>query len=145
MDNIYIEILRYGSERINQGVTFNQVLNHLKEKGFQIDGLYKNYLGIWFFTNFYSHPASHSAFKIVRGELAADQMNLIYFDGICRMTGDAYMNYMDYVELKEAREASSKAHAASRKAIRIAIWALSISGILALGSLIFQALGYFVI
>lgn len=50
--NIYIEVLKYGAENLNRGVTYKEVIRHLGGKAPQGD--FELYFNNWFYDNFHS-------------------------------------------------------------------------------------------
>ena len=140
-DNIYIEMLRYGSQKMKEGDSYNEVKDYLLKKGVDLNEYNEDSIKLWFCRSFYHVQATYNAERVLRGETTNGKFNLVFsqhLDDKVSLMGHAYMEYMDYVELKEAREASSQAHKAARKSIRIATWALGITALLALGSLMLQ-------
>ncbi|MFC2113312.1 hypothetical protein ACFLTA_08595 [Bacteroidota bacterium] len=132
--NIYIEMLRFGSQNMEEGVTYNEVKDHLQQNGFTINEKNENPLYLWFFSSFFHESATHFTERVLRGE---SDFNFIesslpkWSDDKVFLMGHAYMEYMDYVELKEARESAKSART-------IAIWAIGISGFLALAAVSIQ-------
>lgn len=141
-------MLRYGSQKMKEGVSYNEVKDYLLKKGDDLNEYNEDSIKLWFCRSFYHVQATYNAERVLRGETTNGKFNLVFsqhLDDKVSLMGHAYMEYIDYVELKEAREASSLAHeaadkanTAARKSIRIATWAVGLSALLALGSLLLQ-------
>lgn len=112
------------------GISFNEMGEHLKQKGYEFEQKYEKYLEHWFFSNFFHYTATWEVRKFETASsrsLTYDLSN--YHNSKCVITGEAYIDYLEYVELKEAR-------AASKRAMWIAIIAIFISIVVGLPGLI---------
>lgn len=50
--NIYVEVLKYGAEQLNRGITYNEALKYLGNKAPKGD--FELYFNNWFYDNFHS-------------------------------------------------------------------------------------------
>ena len=131
--SLYIEVLRLGVKNQNEGISFNEVKDHINKSRFKTDGI-QGYLCLWFYLNFYHPQRTRSA----RGTVEVNNPFHDFGNGQtdkdddkCILMADGYMQYMEWVELEQAR-------ISSRRAMYVAITAISISGALAYLSLAYQ-------
>jgi len=114
-DDLYIAILKHGYDKINEGVTYDSVRQHLEKLGYSFDAddnisrLHK-----LFYETFSLHTG-----KKTRGTV--DSESKYYIDI------DAYFKLVEYTELKEARRASKNATYFAIIAIVISIVAFGFS------------------
>jgi len=112
LEDIYIELLRYGKKHLADVVTFPETLSYLQniQPG---AGLLQ------------SEEAFYSTFEQVFKQMgAASNRRWV-------LSMEGYFNLLEHDELQQARESS-------RKALVVAIWAIGISGILAAVSVYLQ-------
>lgn len=115
MDNIYIRALKIGADSLDEGISYNDIIEKLGIK--ERTGTFKNNFRFWFYSNFYHDNTQRNL----------DNRRLFFPDELDSkksiLLGEAFINYLDYVELKEARQS---AKTAKRYAI-IAIWIAIVS------------------
>lgn len=51
-DNIYIISLKYGVDNLNNEVTYNKLLDHLKSQNITVDKDLQRYFHVWFYEKF---------------------------------------------------------------------------------------------
>jgi len=92
--NIYLEVLRYGAENLNSGVTYEQAI---KQLGFNAPGGdFELYFNNWFYDNFHSEHIpvlrkKHNENVILsRDDLKEANSQKVF------MTSNAYFKYMSY-------------------------------------------------
>jgi len=99
LEDIYIDLLRYGSEHLVDGVTIPEVMAHVRE--FQPESRLVE-----------SENSFKSTFTHVFHPIWETDRYVLSMDG--------YFNLLEYDELQEARQSS-------RNALRVAVWAIAIS------------------
>ena len=111
-DDLYITTLKYGKETLLSGVTYREVKEHLKSKGFGDfdEGEKQRHYSVIF----------KSVFSDVSNRGTNDKVKWF-------MQMEAYFRLLEYVELKEARASSTKATIFAGIAIVISIFATSAS------------------
>ena len=134
-ENIYIKALEYGVEKMDEGISYNEIIKRLKGLGFEIEGTFLLYFKAWYYLTFFHDSRTLMAKRVIDGvtafrdlapETAVDDVpNILMSEG--------YLAYMDYKELVEAR-------ISSRRAQITATYAIVISAFLALGSVVIQLL-----
>ena len=131
--NIYIAALEIGEINIEKGISFNELKLKLQNRGFHFNKEFELSFLLWYYENFYVEKITEymSNDGARRAFYHGSKYNN-YKDSKGIVTGQAMMNLLEYQELKEARDSSKKAH-------KIAIAAIIISGVFALASIIFQA------
>jgi len=132
-ENIYIDALEYGVRNLKDGISYNDLEEHLKEKGYNIEGKFAKYFKTWFYSTFFNDPQTKDAIRALSGDSSIsgyiDESQ--YDEDKSPLMAEGYFNLMDYKELVEARESSKRAQ-------KTAKWAIIIAGILAFASIIFQ-------
>lgn len=132
-ENIYIDALKFGMTKMQTGITFNKLINHLTNSmGWTIEGEFLKYFRFWFHTNFFN-PENHLRIK---NGIDANSQSLIdslhaFDDYSFCMTSNAYEFLMDYEKLQQTRQDSRKAH-------KLALWAIGISIAVGLSQIIFD-------
>jgi len=106
MEDLYIEMLRYGKQHLADGVTESELLSYLQK--LQPESVLVQSSGTFFNT-------FDEAFPFI-GELSLDGRRFLSMEG--------YFNLLEHDELQEARQSS-------RNALWVAIGAIVISAILA--------------
>lgn len=131
---IYIEALHLGVNNLNNGISYNQVIQHLSNQGYQIEKEFFGYFHRWFYLNYFHESKTVAASYNERENKYLHFWN-DYFTGIddkpCIIMADGYMKYMEYQELEQARQSSKKAQ-------RTATIAIIITGIFAIVSIILE-------
>lgn len=111
-----VEMHKYSYENLNKGCTLPEMVAHLKSIGLKAD----------------EPPLNNSVIQIF-GQIFVDSYKATtgYTQGDARywMQSEAYFRYLDYIEMRDAQENA-------KQATKIAIWAIIISGALALGQII---------
>lgn len=136
--NIYIAALEYGEERLEEGVTFKELIKYL-ESSHKIEGALLQSFRIWFFQNFYNERTFPGYSIILQTTKSSKNSyreygNEIRYDGIkCHLMTNGHFQYLEWVELNEARLSAKRAQC-------IAVFAIIISGVLAASSIVFQIL-----
>lgn len=122
-NNIYIDALKFGVTKMQEGVSFNELTNHLKScMGWKFEPKYLEYFRIWFHENFYNSDISvtfnygteSAKLSVIRQLHTLDEMKMV-------MTAEAYEILLDYEKLQQTRESSKKAHQLAMRAIYISI------------------------
>ena len=115
-ENLHVAILRFGEDKLENGVTFDELRQHLQDLGFTVD---QEYLVLLFYHSYEAIEPSG------RGGSEA-----ISKSGVRAMlTADSYFRLIDYIELKEARESSQSAR-------RYARYAMILTAVLAAASIL---------
>ncbi len=109
-DDLYIAILKYGKEHLQEGVTSEDLIKFLEHKKYEYQ--YDGYMFKGIFLDVFRKPTG-----TVGGR------------NLCFMKMEAYFQLLEYEELKEARQSS-------KTATWIAIVAIIISAGLAFASII---------
>ena len=113
--NIFLDGLEYGEELLNKGepITFNKIVNHLKDKGYKIESKSEEALLKDFAReNFYIYVSGEEeTWKNYESNLNAE----------------GYFKLLDYKELNEARKSSTQARKYAILAILVSIFASIIS------------------
>jgi hypothetical protein len=122
-DNIYIDALKFGLTKMQTGLSFNELVNHLKScMGYVFEPKYLEYFRIWFHQSFYNPDitiglkyGTEAGIRNLTGQLPnLDEHKLI-------MTAESYEILLDYEKLQQARESSIKAHNMGITAIVISV------------------------
>jgi hypothetical protein len=122
-NNIYIDALKFGLTKMQTGLSFNKLLNHLRNcMGYTFEPTYLEYFRVWFHHSFYNTDIS-VGFKygteahilsVTRQLPNLDDHKLI-------MTAESYETLLDYEKLQQTRESSKKAHYLGIAAIIISV------------------------
>ena len=126
-NNIYTESLKFGIDNIQTGVTYNELINHLKSLNKPFQPEFQRYLHIWFYENFYVDVIYQKIKDFNWGSGDLNENNLSKYDnekGI--IIGSAHQTYLDHQELKFAYKAAKKA----TESANIAIWVTAIVGLI---------------
>jgi hypothetical protein len=113
-DDLYISILRFGKEHLEQGLTFQKLLDHLDK----IKLKYDETSVIVFFNELFMckrHPEGNNVSQKPKD-------NEVYF-----LENEGYFKLLEYEELSEARQSSKKATTIAIIAIVISIIASTFS------------------
>jgi len=130
-NNIYLQSLKIGIDNLEKGISFNQLQSELirqniwiKERSFEWYFLY------WFFDNFYCIEVQKR-----KDENKSLDYTLYEQQRItpCFIKGESMMQYIDFIELQEAR-------ASSKNARKLAMFAISISIISFIASVLFSCI-----
>lgn len=126
-DNLYIDALKFGSTRMQTGLTFKELHYYLtKRLGWEIQERYMTYFRLWFLTNFYNADVSINLKYGTPGQMMGAIRGIIEYDDIiCLMTAEAYETLLDFEKLQQAKKDAKKAHCLS-------LWAIGISILLGL-------------
>jgi hypothetical protein len=92
--NIYIEVLKYGAENLNRGITYKEAIKHLGHKAPQGD--FELYFNNWFYDNFHSEKIP--VLKKKQSEtviLTRDELNEANEQQVF-LTSSAYFKFMTY-------------------------------------------------
>ena len=126
-DNLYIEALKEGRNRMKEGITFDDLRGYLENNGFNDEfrnADFLHYFNFWFYNNFY-HKSITFNLKVSNGNTQYALNNTHSYDrDKCIMTGEAYENLIDFENLQEARKSSKQSYTVS-------IWAIVISAVFA--------------
>lgn len=108
--NIYIDALKFGVNKMQNGVSFNETKEHLITLGWEIDVTFEQYLRYWFNTHYYNVDFE---VKVIAGgfsELWPAVQNLKQFDSKkVIMSAKAYEMLQDYEKLQDARKSANTA------------------------------------
>jgi len=158
MENIYIEILRIGTEKmyIGETTTFKEIEEELNENGYLLEpepGMDRTSYNQLFQSTFFWYinsftPGQDLNLTEIRSTLSTNtDSSLEFFKRIKQLTqydrtktfikAASFIDYMHFVSLKEAR-------ADSKKSMRTAKWALIITSILALASILIQTISFYI-
>lgn len=109
-ENIYTISLKYGVDNLNNGVTYNKLLAHLKSQNVTLDKDLQRYFHVWFYESFYV-DAIYPKIKDFRwtGGGLSESVLLEYDDKKAIITGGSHQAYQDYQELKVAYKSSKDA------------------------------------
>lgn len=134
-DNIYTVSLKYGVDNLNNDVTNNKLLAHLKSQNITLDKDLQRYFHVWFYESFYVdviYPKIKN-FRWTSGDLSESILSQ-YDDQKAIITGSSHQTYQDYQELKVAYKSSKDAS----KFATIAICVTVIVGLIQIAVAIFQ-------
>lgn len=121
-NNIYTVALKYGTDNIKNGVTYNELLEHFKSNNIIFDPSFQRYFHIWFYENFfvdgvYQHIKD---FNVNLGYL--NENVLVQHDNKkATITGDAHQTYLDHQELRFAYQSAKDATRIATVAIYVTI------------------------
>lgn len=126
-DNLYIDALKFGSTRMQTGLTFKELHHHLTVSlDWKIQENYMDYFRLWFLTNFYNADVSITLKYGTPSTMINAIRGIHNYDNIpCVMTAEAYETLLDFEKLQQAKKDAKKAHSLS-------LWAISISIVLGL-------------
>ena len=113
-DDVYIAILKYAKDNLDNGATFTDVKKYLKQLGYSFEPQPFQDL----FSRVFSDPSGHNYVMPLNVNIQKFIMGI-----------EAYFQLLEYEELKEARQSS-------KNAMWIAIVAIIISAGLAFASII---------
>ena len=133
-DNIYTISLKYDVDNLNNDVTYNKLLAHLKSQNITLDKDLERYFHVWFYESFYV-DAIYPKLKDYRwpgGDLSESILSQ-YDDKKAIITRNSHQTYQDYQELKVAYKSSRDA----RKFAIIAICVTAIVGLIQIAIAIF--------
>ena len=132
-ENIYIKALEYGVEKMDEGISYNEIIKHLKDSGFEIKGNFSIYFKTWYYLTFFNYSRTLVAKQVRDGVIDFKDftLNTTVDDVPNILMSEGYLAYMDYKELVEARISSRRAHI-------IATYAIVISAFLAFGAIVIQ-------
>jgi hypothetical protein len=154
MENIYIEILRIGAEKMHIGetTTFKDIEGELNERGYLLEpepGKDRTSYNQLFQSAFYWYinsftPGQDMNLIAILSTLSTNTDSSLEFSKRLKqlphydrtktyIKADAFIDYMHYVSLQEARVDSKKSRGTAK-------WALIITSILALASIIIQVI-----
>ncbi|MBK8228356.1 MAG: hypothetical protein IPK70_14435 [Flavobacteriales bacterium] len=118
-DNIYFQSYEYGFNH-PEGLTLNELLAYLKEKGHVFDANAERYFQHWFFLNFFNESATWQTQVHEHGRMGSGIVNIKdYYDKKSVMTGEAMLRYVDILELMQARDHAAKANENATKSIQL--------------------------
>lgn len=133
--NIYIQSLQFGVKNLDEGVSYNELIDHLKTMDVFLQTHHEKYFHIWFYQTFYHHEISNSLRTSNIFYNDPDQLRP-HDNNKATLTHGGFQSYYDFIELREARES---ARSAQKTATR-AIWISAILAGLAVLLQIFQIL-----
>jgi hypothetical protein len=138
-DNIYIDALRFGVLKMDQGVSLNELTDHLKQIGWEVNDDFIKYYHFWFFTHFYDGE-HYNALKNGNPHQVYDAMRSIHthFHIKFPMTSEAFEIYQDFVKIQQAKVDSQKAINIASKSNRYAFVAMVIASIVGLLQIFLQ-------
>lgn len=131
-DNIYMDALRYGVKNISEGVTHDELKEHLEKIGWNVQETMKNYYSHWYFTHFY-HTFIYNNLKNNNTSITNYNPDMVKAAKLEKLplTSEAFDIYQDFEKLKQAKIDTKKAQ-------RTANWAIGISIGLGLAQIILQ-------
>ncbi|MFO7809952.1 MAG: hypothetical protein R6V47_01090 [Candidatus Delongbacteria bacterium] len=103
ISNIYIEVLKYGAENLNRGVTYNEAIRHLGRNAPKGD--FELYFNNWFYDNFHSEKVpvlkrkQSEAVILSRDELKEANDKQVF------LTSSAYFKLMSFSNDGMSKEA----------------------------------------
>jgi hypothetical protein len=111
--NIFIKSLEFGENRIEQGVSFNELIEHLendlnnrfRDKDKRAE--FEKSFNVWFYDNFFLREVQKTRTGI-REVPSLELMNQAN-DKKARLKGEAYFKLIEHKELTESRKSSRKA------------------------------------
>lgn len=119
--NIYIHSLEFGKDKLPDGLTYTELLNHLDKLGQKPIGQSEHYFHIWFYKNFWVQDMTHLLHNSPN-PLMEQFSNLIQYDNKkAIITADAYFEYQEYLTLQQTRKDAKDARNIAIAAIIISI------------------------
>ena len=111
--NIFIKSLEFGEYRIEQGVSFNELIEHLendlnnkfKDKDRRAE--FEKSFNVWFYDNFFLREVQKTRAGI--REVPSLELMKQANDKKARLKGEAYFKLIEHKELTESRKSSRKA------------------------------------
>ena len=130
-ETIYNKALEFGANNIKEGVTYNELLNYLKENKLDVnDGVARSF-HVWFYETFYvsgiyERRNDPSGMGVFNEDVLRGKDNTKGF-----LTGEAYLKYLDFLEYRQALKSA-------KQSSNLAKIAIAISAILALIQIVLQ-------
>lgn len=124
LEDLYITLLRYGRDHLENGVTYTEVRAHLEKNGFNFrdNNNYKDKHLRRLFPSLFFSPGSSPNAPVDHDPI------MDHSEGVRRhLRTEAYFQLLEYEELNEARASSRKAHWTAIFAIIISIIAMGFS------------------
>ncbi len=120
-DNIYIDALKLGVDKMPNGVSRDELMEHLRKIGWEFNQIQEQYLTRWFFTNYYYNHAYNILKQGNPSQIASAQKDMDqHWNKIsCYLTAEAYSTYVDYQVLQSTRKSTKQARNISLIAIII--------------------------
>ena len=121
--NIYIETLSFANSRTDtEGITYNQTVEYLKSKGYNMDADFEEYFLLWFYENFYEKYA----YSTLRNGNPNQINNLvdhlrIFQDKKVKMNASGFSTLQDFYKLERAQKDASKANIVSVTALIVTV------------------------
>lgn len=121
-NNIYTIALKYGTDNISVGVTYNELMEHLKSKNITIDPIFQRYFHIWFYENFFVDGV-YQHIKDFNANMGYLNENVLvqHDNKKASITGDAHQTFLDHQELRFAYQSAKEATRIATLAIYITI------------------------
>ncbi len=111
--NIYIKTLELGFERGENGITFNECLEELKNQNFELSNEFKARFRFWFYFNFLNENSQANAHRNIGYPPDLDSKKSF-------LSGEATIQYLDYIKLQESRKNAKNSSTTAIVAIIIA-------------------------
>jgi hypothetical protein len=121
-DNIYIDSLTFGVSKMDTGISYIELKEHLQQIGWKFENDFEDYFKYWFYSNFYCKEP----FQLLRignyNEASSILSNINRYENRkCLITANAFKTFQDFEKLKQAKIDTKKAH-------NLSMWAIGISG-----------------
>jgi hypothetical protein len=116
--NIYIISLEFGVRHLDKGISYNQLIEHLKTMDISLQTQHEKYFHVWFYKTFYHHQISNSLRTSNSFYNDPDQLKPYDLEKAV-LTHEGFQSYYDFVELREARESARSAQNTATRAIWI--------------------------
>jgi hypothetical protein len=136
-DNLYIRVLKIGESKIEEGVSYTEIHNILHSEGYKLEGDFELCFRNWFLKTFYDKDIHRNIDNPKQKSYILNSRDVFdsYKDKKMHLTGESYLKLLDYEELNQARSSSEQSNINASKSIRVAIYAILISCLLAIASI----------
>ena len=106
--NIYIDILKFGEDKMQNGISFVQVKEHLLSLGWEINIPFEQNLRFWFNAHFYNQEFEAIIFGADHNSIWQMFQTLQKYDAKpFVMSAKAYATLQDYEKLQETRKSAN--------------------------------------
>ncbi len=122
-DNIYTIALKYGVDNLNAGITYNQLIAHLKSKNITLNKELQIYFHLWFYENFYLDNSVYYRVKdfVWQNSEQSESFLSPHDNSKALIMGNAHQTFQDYQELQFAYKSSKEATRLATIAIFVTI------------------------
>ncbi len=94
-NNLYIDALKYGINKMQKGLTFDELHKHLTEElKWKFEKDFLDYFRLWFYRNFYNRDISLNLIHGTEAAIKSAVSQISAYDQIkCLITAEAYPTF----------------------------------------------------